>query len=107
MSEPWPMVPLGEGAERVERPVAVQAGRSYRTMGVRLGGEGEYERETIDGADTAAKSLSVVRRNDLVINKIWVRNGSVAVVPDAVDGCVGSGEFPTFGLAEARINSRW
>ena len=32
-------------------------------------GEGAYERQTIDGAATAAKVLSLVRENDLIINK--------------------------------------
>lgn len=101
------MVRLAEIAAPVVRAVPVEPGTSYRTLGVRWWGEGAYERETIDGARTAAKKLSVVRTDDLIINKIWVRHGSAAIVPPLIDGCVASSEFPTFKLNRARVVPRW
>ncbi len=103
----WPMVPIGEIAKPIARPVVVEPGREYRTIGVRWWGEGAYERETIDGSRTAAKSLSLVCRDDLIINKIWVRHGSTAIATEAVDGCAASGEFPTFELDRSRVEPRW
>jgi type I restriction enzyme S subunit len=91
----------------VSRTVPVTPGASYRTIGVKLLGEGAYERQTIDGADTAAKTLSVVREGDLIINKIWVRHGSTAIATTAVDGCAASGEFPTFELDTGKVLPRW
>jgi type I restriction enzyme, S subunit len=55
----------------------------------------------------AAKTLALVRKDDLIINKIWVRNGSTAIASEAVDGCAGSGEFPTFELDRTRVLPRW
>jgi type I restriction enzyme, S subunit len=103
----WPLVSLGEIAHPISRPVGVLPGQTYRTIGVKWWGEGAYERETIDGSQTAAKTLSVVRKGDLIINKIWVRHGSTAIVSAEVDGCVGSGEFPTFELDQTHILLRW
>lgn len=103
----WPAVPLGEVAIPVQRSVAVLPGNSYRTLGVKWWGEGAYERQTIDGSQTAVNTLNEVKENDLIINKIWVRHGSVAVVPPEVAGCVGSNEFPTFELRLDRILPRW
>jgi type I restriction enzyme S subunit len=103
----WPQVPLGEIAKPVTREVAVIPGRSYRTMGVKWWGEGAYERETIDGSQTAARTLNEVREGDLVINKIWVRNGSAAIASAAVDGCSASGEFPTFELDCSKVLPQW
>jgi hypothetical protein len=60
-----------------------------------------------NGTQTAAKTLSIVRENDLIINKIWVRHGSTAIATRAVDGCAASGEFPTFELDNSRILPRW
>jgi type I restriction enzyme S subunit len=94
----WPEVALSEIAKPVARSIPVVPGRSYRTIGVRWWGEGAYERETIDGSRTAAKTLSLVRQGDLIINKIWVRHGSTAIASGTVDGCSASGEFPTFEL---------
>jgi type I restriction enzyme S subunit len=61
----------------------------------------------IDGSGTAAKTLSLVRKGDLIINKIWVRHGSTAIAGADVDGCAASGEFPTFTLDESRVAPRW
>jgi type I restriction enzyme S subunit len=103
----FPQVPLNEIARPISRPVDVIPGQSYRTIGVKWWGEGAYERETIDGTRTAAKTLSLVREGDLIINKIWVRHGSTAIASSAVDGCAASGEFPTFDLDRSRVLPRW
>jgi type I restriction enzyme S subunit len=103
----WREVPLSEIAKPVTRPVQVVPGESYRTIGVKWWGEGAYERQTIDGSRTAAKTLSLVRHGDLIINKIWVRNGSTAIASRAVDGCAASGEFPTFELDLERVVPDW
>ncbi|MDZ8189270.1 MAG: restriction endonuclease subunit S [Nostoc sp. ChiSLP02] len=76
-------------------------------MGVKWWGEGAYERETIDGSQTAAKTLSIVREGDLIINKIWVRHGSIAIAGKDVDGCAASGEFPTFELDLNEVLPKW
>ncbi len=106
-SNGWSQVPLSEIVEPVQRTVAVEPGKSFRTLGVKWWGEGAYERQTIDGSQTAATTLNEVRENDLIINKIWVRHGSVAVVPPEVAGCCGSNEFPTFEFQRERILPRW
>jgi len=107
MKEHWAEVPLGEIAKPVTRTIQVVPGESYRTIGVKWWGEGAYERETIDGSRTAAKTLSLVRRGDLIINKIWVRHGSTAIASPIVDGCAASGEFPTFELNLERVVPEW
>jgi len=107
MTNGWQEVPLKEIANPISRSVPVEGGTEYRTIGVKWWGMGAYERETIDGSRTAAKTLSIVREGDLIINKIWVRHGSVAIAGKEVDGCAGSGEFPTFELDLNRIEPRW
>ena len=80
--KPWPTVRLGEVLTPTERPEAPVAGTTYRQPGVSLWGEGAYERQSIDGAATKYSMLSRVESDDVVVNKIWARNGSVAVVHD-------------------------
>lgn len=103
----WENVTLGEAAKPVIRGIAVVPGQAYRTLGVRWWGEGAYERDTIDGSATAAKQLFEVHEDDLIINKIWVRHGSIGLVPAEMHGCVGSNEFPTFVLDRERVVPRW
>jgi type I restriction enzyme, S subunit len=107
MGNNWAQVKLGDIAESVTRAVEVVPGQSYRTIGVKWWGEGAYERQTIDGSQTAAKTLSLVREGDLIINKIWVRHGSTAIASHRVDGCAASSEFPTFRLDSGRVITQW
>lgn len=107
MSKAWPLVALGQLAAPVERPVVPSAGTIYRQIGVRLWGEGAYERESIDGSQTKYRTLSRVEADDIIVNKIWARNGSVALVSENLAGCFGSGEFPTFALDKTKLYPRW
>lgn len=107
MSGKFPMVPLGSVVRPVERLEPVIAGKLYRQIGVRLWGEGAYKREAIDGSQTRYQTLSLVETNDIIVNKIWARNGSVAVVTKELAGCYGSGEFPTFIPDFASLLPRW
>jgi type I restriction enzyme, S subunit len=107
MSNSFPVATLSEVAQPIQRSIPVIPGTSYRTIGVKWWGEGAYERETIDGIQTSAKTLTLIKENDLIINKIWVRNGSTAIASEKVDGCAASGEFPTFELDQTKILPRW
>ena len=103
----FPWVKLWDCIVPVERAVRPVAGTQYRQIGVRLWGQGAYERQPIDGADTKYANLYQVQAGDVVINKIWARNGSVSVVSDELAGAVVSGEFPTFSCIPDRLAPRW
>jgi type I restriction enzyme S subunit len=101
------MVPLGEVLIQVQRPETPIVGQSYRQIGVKLWGVGAYERETIDGAQTKYATLSRVEADDVIVNKIWARNGSVAVVPAHLEGAYVSNEFPLFRPTSGKVCPRW
>jgi type I restriction enzyme S subunit len=107
MSAAPPRVQLREAAEPVSRPVSPSVGETYRQLGVSLWGKGAYEREPVDGGLTKYQQLFRAERGDIVVNKIWARNGSVAVVDDSLAGCHGSNEFPMFAPIEGRLDPRW
>jgi len=107
MMSGWGTVPIGEVATPVDRSEPPQPGVTYRQIGVRLWGEGAYERESMDGADTQYKTLNRVEANDIIVNKIWARNGSVSVVNEALAGCFCSGEFPLFRPNPDELDSKW
>lgn len=100
-------VPLSKLITPVARPETPIPGRLYRQIGVKLWGEGAYERESIDGAETKYSQLFAAAKDDIIVNKIWARNGSVAVVPAALEGCYGSGEFPMFSQDRTMLHPRW
>ena len=100
----WQTAPLREIVSPADRWEATAAGTRYRQLGVRLWGQGAYERETIDGSGTRYTMLNRVENGDLVVNRIWARNGSVAVLPRALSGCYVSGEFPTFAPISSKVD---
>jgi type I restriction enzyme S subunit len=107
MKQVWPQVRLFDLMSQVQRDEAPASGKNYRQIGVRLWGQGAYERESIDGSQTQYAKLFEAREGDIVVNKIWARNGSVAVVSDALNGSWGSTEFPLFEPDRTRLNPRW
>jgi type I restriction enzyme S subunit len=100
-------VTLSEILSPVNRGETPIAGKLYRQIGVRLWGEGAYEREPIDGVSTQYQRLFRTKANDVIVNKIWARNGSVAVVPENLDGCYGSNEFPIFVPVREKLEPRY
>lgn len=103
----WASIALGEICSPAERFTAPTPGETYRQLGVRLWGEGAYERDPIDGADTKYASFNRVQVDDLVVNKIWARNGAVAIATSEQAGTYVSTEFPIFVLNRTHIDPRW
>ena len=103
----WPVVVLGEVAKRVQRSETPQPGTPYRQIGVRLWGQGAYQRKTVDGSETRYPVFYRVQKDDIIVNKIWARNGSVAVVTADLDGSFGSSEFPTYEADRAVLLPGW
>ena len=103
----WSIVPLHKVAKPVRRPETPQPGTTYRRIGVRLWGRGAYLRDAIDGSATKYPTLYRVRKDDIIVNKIWARNGSVAVVTDDLDCSFGSSEFPTYEVDKGTLLPEW
>jgi hypothetical protein len=60
-------VSLGEVATPVARDVTPIPGETYRQLGVRLWGQGVYEREPIDGGATKYAQLFRAEEGDIVV----------------------------------------
>jgi type I restriction enzyme S subunit len=107
MNTHFSLISLGNVVKPVERAEVPIPGKLYRQIGVKLWGQGAYEREAIDGSETRYKTLARVDADDIIVNKIWARNGSVAVVDEAFAGSYVSNEFPTFVPLREKLDPRW
>ena len=107
MSNGWQFASIGDLSSPVQRHETPLPGAVYRQVGVRLWGQGAYERESIDGGETQYKTLNRVELGDIIVNKIWARNGSVSVIFEDTAGCYASGEFPLFSPDLSRLEPRW
>lgn len=88
----------------LEKPMPA---KNYNQVGIQLWGKGAYARESIDGANTGYKFFNRLTSGDVVVNKIWARNGATSVVPDEFDGYYVSTEFPVFHLDKKVIDPKW
>jgi type I restriction enzyme, S subunit len=107
MNEVLSLISLKDIVKPVERPETPIPGKLYKQIGVKLWGEGAYQRESIDGSQTKYKKLSRTETNDIIVNKIWARNGSVTVIPSHLAGCYVSSEFPSFRPNLDKLEPRW
>lgn len=92
----WPQVPLGEVLVANERAERVQPLREYRLLGVRLDGQGPFLRETKFGSQVSASTFHRVEAGDFIYSRLFAWRGAFGVIPQEMDGCHVSGEFPTF-----------
>jgi type I restriction enzyme, S subunit len=103
--KPWPKVRLGEVLKPISREEKVDPSKEYRLLGVRLEGQGPFLRETVNGTQTAASKLFRVQKGDFIYSRLFAWRGAFGVIPDDLDGCYVSGEFPTFNALPERIDA--
>jgi type I restriction enzyme S subunit len=103
----WNKLKLGKILSKSSLLEVPLPGTTYKQIGVQLWGRGTYEREFIDGGDTGYKYFNKVKTNDVVINKIWARNGAVSVVPESMDSHYVSTEFPVFHIDQKILHPKW
>jgi type I restriction enzyme, S subunit len=88
----------------LETPIPFQ---NYKQVGIQLWGKGTYAREDIDGGNTGYKFFNKLMSGDLVINKIWARNGATSVVPEEFNGYYVSTEYPVFHIDKNILEPTW
>jgi len=103
----WPKVKLKEVLTRSILLECPRAFTLYKQVGVQLWGKGAYFRAAIDGADTSYKAFNRLTSGDIVLNKIWARNGAVTVVFEEFEGSYVSTEFPVYHINRTLLDEKW
>lgn len=99
----WPKVPLGEVLTLDLEPHDVDIERSYPNAGIFNNGRGMFRRPDISGATRSASVLYRIAKDDFIYSRLKAFEGSYTVVPDELDGCFVSNEFPTFKCDPKRL----
>lgn len=90
--------------EPCENKIGLQDETEYKCLGVRGNAGGVFVREEKKGKDIKAKSLNQVKAGWLVYSRLFAKNGSFAYITEEFEGCVFSGEFPTFRIISKTHN---
>ena len=98
---------LGDVASQYVEPMRVQADTTYTNLGVKWYGEGVLAREPRLGSVIKATILYGVKPGHLIYNRMFVTEGSFAVVPPELADGVVSNEFPVYELDSSRILPEW
>ncbi|HEY8816848.1 MAG TPA: restriction endonuclease subunit S [Candidatus Dormibacteraeota bacterium] len=87
--------------------VRIEPDQTYRTAGIYSFGRGLFERDEIIGAETAYKVLYRLHRSQFVVSRLNGWEGAMDVVPDELDGCLVSNEYPTFSIQHNRAHPEY
>jgi type I restriction enzyme, S subunit len=98
---------LGTIARRVDRFELVQPDGEYRLLGMRSRINGPFVREVKNGTEISAQKLNRVQTGDFIYSRLFAWQGSFGIIPNEMDGCYVSNEFPLFRLDTARIKPRF
>ncbi len=103
----WPVVRLGDIVEQLQRPTPVEPDKEYRLLGMRSQIGGPFLREMKRGSEISASALNQVNAGDFIYSRLFAWQGSFGVIPEELDGCYVSNEFPIFSVDAARLNPRF
>lgn len=103
----WPVVRLGEVLEQIQRPTPIEPDEEYRLLGMRSQIGGPFLRETKGGSEISARLLNQVKAGDFIYSRLFAWQGSFGIIPEELDYCYVSNEFPIFAVDEARVDPRF
>lgn len=99
----WSLVRIGDLVKQVAEKVKVEPDCEYKLAGVRLYGNGMFHRETVKGSESSATFLMPLIPGAFIYNRLFAWKETFAVVPEDLDGCYVSNEFPQFRVNSERV----
>jgi hypothetical protein len=100
-------VPLGSFATQYVEPVRVQPDATYINLGVQFHGQGAFARGSKLGSAIKATTLYRVKAGQFIYNRMFVIEGSFAIVTSELADGVVSNEFPVYDLDSSRVLPEW
>jgi len=94
---------IGELAKQIDRREPVLPDAEYRLLGMHSKIGGPFIRETKKGVEISAQKLNRVQNDDFIYSRLFAWQGSFGLVPEKMDGCYVSNEFPIFQLDTSRV----
>lgn len=103
----WSLVRIGDLVKQVTEKVKVEPDNEYKLAGVRWYGEGVFHRETVTGSNSSATYLMPLIPGSFIYNRLFAWKESFAVVPEELNDCLVSNEFPQFRVNSERLLVRY
>jgi len=107
MNNSWSQVSLGDLLNRVKDEVDILEDVTYKQVTIRLWNKGVILRSSLPGSEIKTKRQFKIRRGQLVLSRIDVRNGAIGLVPQDLDGAIVSNDFWTYNIDLNRLDSKF
>ena len=98
---------FGEFLTPNRRPYLLGPDEDANLVGVRWYGDGPFHREFKEALKITKKSHFVIRKGDVIYNKLFAWKGSFGIVPPDLDGMFVSDKFPTYELDESQVDPQF
>jgi type I restriction enzyme S subunit len=89
------------------RPYTLADDQDADLVGMRWYGHGPFHREQKPALRITKKSHFVIRRGDIIYNKLFAWRGSFGLVDASLDGMFVSDKFPTYELDREQVDERY
>lgn len=103
MKAAWSPTYLRDLLIPAREPVVIDDNRDYKQITVSMHGRGVRLRQIVKGAAIKTRSQYRAKAGRFIYSRIDARNGAMGIVPRELDGAVITGDFPTFDLAESKV----
>jgi len=105
-----PQLRFGEFLKPNKRPYTLGSSEDANLVGMRWYGHGPFHRELKSALKIRKKTHFVIRKHDVIYNKLFAWKGTFGIVPDELDEMFVSDKFPTYELDDHRVDRgflRW
>jgi type I restriction enzyme S subunit len=107
MSQPWPMVALGEVLAHRKDFIQIDDLQRYKRCRVQLHAQGILLRDTVDGMEIKTKKQQVCRAGEFLVAEIDAKLGGFGIVPPELEGAVVSSHYFLYVLNEQKLDRRF
>lgn len=91
--ECWQVMPFGDIAPIVRRPVNIEEDASYPELGLRSYGKGTFHKPALTGKEVGGKRLFKIEPGDLLFSNVFAWEGAVAIAQPQDAGRFGSHRY--------------
>ncbi len=104
MSQPWPLVRLGDVVQHRKQFVRIDDLTEYKRCRVQLHAQGIVLRDRVPGAEIKTKTQQVCRSGDFLVAEIDAKVGGFGIVPQALDGAIVSSHYFLFEINDRELD---
>jgi type I restriction enzyme, S subunit len=107
MSQPWPMVSLGEVLSQYHKYIEAPEPRPYPKLSVKLYGKGVILDPPTDGSTLRMNRHQLAKSGQVILSEIWGKKGAIGFVPPGGEGALCTSHFFLFDVYRQRLEPRW